>query len=139
MLSDLTDAIFPHDPQAKVLETGFPGLLLAVVSSDPVSIASLLARRYPIRGVFTLRPLVEWELARDARSAVRRLVERVAERIGKCRKVRVKVRGGPGLPEEVEREVRLRLKGERDCELSVEILGPLVGVSVVIRPAWAQG
>jgi len=132
--TDLLDAIFPHDPSVEVLETGYSGLLLVITSKSPLELAEIVSRRYPIRGLYALRPLLKWTLTDDPLSALRRLAE--FGDLPRCRKLKVRVRGVKVSKGEIEDLFREYTKGGKSCTLCIEILGKLVGASLLVRPEW---
>lgn len=131
---DLADALFPHDPEARPYLTGYPGLILVVTSRDPLALARLIATRYPIRGLQTLRPLLAWTLAEDPVSSLAGLLE--SSDVPKCRRLRVRVRGADVEEGALAKAAERVAKGEGDCVVSVEVLGRLVGVALVVKPSW---
>lgn len=134
MATDLLDAIFPHDPSVEVLETGYSGLLLVITSKSPLELAEIVSRRYPIRGLYALRPLLKWTLSDDPLNALKQLAG--SGDLPRCRKLKVRVRGVKVSKGEIENLFKEYTKGGEACTLCVEILDKLVGVSLLVRPEW---
>ena len=140
VLTDLMDAVFPHDPSARAYKTRYRGLLLLTTGKDPIDLVNLLVKMYPIRGIYSYRPLLVWKLSDKLAETALKLLKKAFEKGAKCEKLRVSVRGARVDKDSLWRAaVELLGKRNEKCILGVEIVENLIGVSLIIKPRMTAG
>lgn len=131
---DLEDAVFPHDPGAKVLDLGLKGLLILETSLCPFELANLLVNRYPIRGIASYRPLIYWTAFRDGEEDLVKLLGKHIKKTG-CKRIEVHVRFSNLSQDRLWRLISsLHENRDKDCIVSIEIINDLAGVALIIKP-----
>ncbi|HFC49304.1 MAG TPA: hypothetical protein ENJ59_01075 [Thermofilum sp.] len=131
---DLEDAVFPHDPNIRILDVGLKGLLLLETSLPPLKLVRMLISRYPIRGIASYRPLLYWTKFRCKEEELANLMVEHLRAI-ECKKIEVNVRLSNLDSDKLWRLVSSLYKDRnQDCVASIEVVGDLAGIALVFKP-----
>lgn len=87
---DLLDALYPHDRSVRV--EVYSGALAVFSRLEPARVKALV-EGYPIRGLLTVREVLEIARATDPNAAVEAVLRRAAERGLKFSRVEIRTRG----------------------------------------------